>query len=207
MMDLAWTECDAAAPPATEGERRLIAKLNHRVKNLLSIVTAIAYLSLRHSRSIEEFEPAFAGRLEALSQCHDLVASAGMDDVPLARLARLLCNDLGRGGLDFSGDDVILSSKQLLGLGLILHELHTNALRHGALSRRSGHVEMGWRRLAGDVVIGWSESGMYLGGEPRHRGFGLQMIALTVKADLGGTLELDWRSEGLSATIRFPLAA
>lgn len=207
MMDLAWTECDATAPPATESERRLIVKFNHRVKNLLSIVTAIAYLSLRHSRSIEEFEPAFTGRLEALSQCHDLVARAARDEVPLATLAKLLCSDLGQGRLDFSGEDIRLSPKQLLGLGLIFHELHTNALSHGALASPAGDVEIGWGRSAGDIVVDWRESGIRLNGEPRHRGFGLQMIGLTVRADLAGTLNLDWRPKGLSATIRFPLEA
>ena len=94
---------------------------------------------------------------------------------------------------------------QLLGLSMILHELYTNAIKYGALCGEHGTVALDWDLADGEVVLVWAESGETCDPDLPSSGFGQRMIAMSVKSDLKGTIERDWRPTGLTATLRFPL--
>ena len=188
-----------------ERQQRLLREFNHRVKNMLSVVLAIAHQTARNSRDIESFEQAFSGRLETLAQGHNLLVSSEWQDVELAALAeKILIADAAAGRASYSGEPIMLSAKRVIGLVLILHELYTNAVKYGSLAVPDGRVDLDWRIEGGDAVVCWTESGRQAPNIPPEPGFGQQMITLTGKADLEGRVDFDWRDDGLRVRIRFP---
>ncbi len=94
---------------------------------------------------------------------------------------------------------------------MVLHELITNAAKYGALARPEGRILLHWERIEGedarDIRLIWKESGLSGVMPPERDGFGLKMIALSAGHELGGTAAADWRDEGLTLTLQFPLAA
>jgi two-component sensor histidine kinase len=105
----------------------------------------------------------------------------------------------------FGGPELLLKAGQVLGLSMILHELYTNAIKYGALCRDEGRIEVDWTSEDGMIVLQWRELGTPCETpEAPSSGFGQRMIAMSVKSDLNGTIERDWRSDGLTATLRFP---
>ena len=188
---------------AAERQQRLLGELNHRVRNMLSVVLAVAHQTARNSTDIGTFQESFAGRLKTLSDGHDLLVASEWKEVELATLAnKLLGADAGRAS--FSGEPIELSARRVIGLVLILHELYTNAVKYGALKVPGGRIDLDWRLENGDAVICWEERGLEGVQAPSGTGFGQQMIAMTARADLQGSVEFDWRTDGLVAIIRFP---
>jgi PAS domain S-box-containing protein len=192
---------------AAERQQRLLSELNHRVKNMLSVVLAIAHQTARNSADIETFKEGFTGRLETLAEGHDLLVASEWEEVDLATLAeRVLGADASAGHASFSGEPVQLSANRVIGLVLVLHELYTNAVKYGALAVSTGRVDLEWSIEDGEVLVCWRESGVHGIEEPSHEGFGRQMIAMTARADLQGNVEFDWGDQGLLVEIRFPIA-
>ena len=190
---------------ADERQQRLLKELNHRVKNMLSVVLAIAHQTARNASDMEQFQHAFAGRLETLAQGHELLVASEWQDIDLAELAsKLLGAEAASGRATIGGEPVLLSAKRVIGLVLILHELYTNAVKYGALAVPSGRIDLEWHVEDGEAVVCWRESGLAGVEEPSRQGFGQQMIAMTAKADLQGSAEFDWRDDGVVVTIRFP---
>ena len=198
----------------TERQRQLlIAELNHRVKNSLAIVQALAHQTLRSSASPERFIEAFGGRLAALARVHTLLAHAHWSG---AALHELIAEQLQpyrtaeRADLSIGGEDAWLAPSAALTLGLVLHELATNAASHGALTSPSGRIEIrsqvqtaadGRRRAA----LVWRErDGPPIAG-PGPRGFGVTLIERGLPYQLAGTVALEFRRAGLQCTIDFPL--
>ena len=193
---------------AAERQQRLLREFNHRLKNLLSVVLALAHQTARNSPDIDSFQHAFVGRLETLARGHDLLVASEWKEVDLKALAtQILGADVAADRTSLSGEAVHLSAKQVIGLALILHELYTNALKYGALAKPAGRIDIHWHIEGGQGILCWREGGLEGIEKPSSHGFGQQLIALTAKADLQGNVEFDWRSEGLMATIRFALPA
>ncbi len=129
----------------------LINELNHRVKNTLATVQSIAYQSLQYATSMDSFTETFNARLLALSQTHDLLTTgdwihASLHDLVLSELA-LYRNEAN--AVSIHGDDVQLQPRVVVALGMLIHELSTNAVKYGALSTPDGHVEV---KLSIDVA-------------------------------------------------------
>jgi two-component sensor histidine kinase len=191
-------------------QRLLLDELNHRVKNTLAVVRSIAGQTLRGGRTLAEARDALAERLRALAEAHDLLTGSGWRGAGLRALAEA---ELGpyAGRASAEGPDLTLGPKAALALGLALHELATNAAKHGALSVPGGRVEVAWG-LEGDanervLRLGWRE----LGGPPvaatsRH-GFGRTLIEQGLRHDLGGEVALEFRPEGLACELRVPASA
>lgn len=191
---------------AAERQQRLLSELNHRVKNTLSVVLAIAHQTARNSADIESFHKAFIGRLATLAQGHDLLVASEWHDVDLTALAgQVLGAEAVAGRASIGGEPVLLSANRVIGLTLILHELYTNAVKYGALAAPGGRVDLDWRVEGDDVIVCWREKSVGDLGRPAREGFGHQMIAMTARADLQGSVEFNWRSDGLLAAIRFPV--
>jgi len=196
-----------------EAHRRqelLLAELSHRVKNMLAVVTGIAHQTARACSSLEDFTPAFAGRLQALARGHDILTVGDWEGASLPELVEAL---LGPYALPtdmratFGGPPVNLDAKQVLSLSMVIHELITNATKYGAFSQPTGHVAVSWDWSTADrpehLRFTWKETGLTGVKEPSRNGFGLKMISLSATHELGGSSEIEWRDDGLLFTLQF----
>jgi PAS domain S-box-containing protein len=194
---------------ASERQQLLINELNHRVKNTLALVQSIAGLTIRSSETLAEFRGAFEKRLGALSRAHDLLNRTWWGAVPLRAVLEAELAPFGeRGRVELVGDDVALSPRQGIALTLILHELATNAAKHGALSVSKGRLRVAWERAAdtSEVILAWDENDGPAVDAPTRKGFGSKLIDRSVKGDLGGRLEQHFDIAGYRCVIRFSLA-
>lgn len=196
---------------AERSRELLVTELNHRVKNTLSTVQAIAAQSLRTTAGAAGMGRDFVGRLQALMRSHDLLSDQGWQPVDLARVVRAgLAPWLEAGrNIRLGGSGRIqLNPAQTQAIVLALHELATNAMRHGALSRQGGEVEVAWSLGEDGVVsLGWRESGGPPVRAPVHerRGFGLRLLERGLVHDLGPGAEVQLRfpEDGVEAQMRF----
>ena len=190
---------------AAERQQRVLQESEHRVRNMLTVVAAIAQQTARASSDIDSFSEAFSGRLQSLARAHQLLVGHVWNDVALSALAeQVLGGDVADGRARFGGPEILLGPRQLMGLSMILHELYTNAVKYGSLCAEGGRVELDWSVEGTEVCVVWAEHGGTCASELPSSGFGQRMIALTVQSDLKGTIERDWRPEGLCAKVRFP---
>ncbi len=206
-----------------EGLRRLLlAELNHRVRNALAAVQSVAATTARSAADAGSFWEAFAGRLRAMARAHDVVAGRGWTEG--ADLRALLEAELtpylhtsGANGprAELSGPRVRLGPATALALALALHELATNAARHGALSVASGRLRVHWS-LAADPSVGpfpssrlrldWlEEGGPAPASPPLRRGFGTRLLSSALPAQLGGRVSLHFAPSGLHAVVEAAL--
>lgn len=184
-------------------------ELQHRVKNSLAVVQSIANQTLHSSETMEDFKPAFEGRLHALAGANDLLLQTKWTGEHLssivARQVEPLLNVLAR-QLDTSGEDVMVPAGLVVPLSLALHELATNALKHGSLKSVQGHVAIMWRVAQVDdqreLVLTWTESGGPPPCEPHRRGFGSLIIQRGIPA---ARVTHDLTSGGLVCVIRVAL--
>ena len=169
---------------ADDVRQLLIGELNHRVKNTLAIVQSFATQTARNSRTIGDFVASFNGRLHSLSGAHNALTDENWSG---ARILPLITSQIaviaGSGGrTDVSGPDVFLPPQAALHMTLILHELATNAVKHGALSNSTGSVAIRWTVVDGspkELVLTWTERGGPPVVRPATRGFGLSLIERT----------------------------
>ncbi len=214
---------------ADERLRLLMGELSHRVKNTLASVLSIARQSIHGAASLDEFEDVFMGRLMALSEAHGLLFQSNWTEAAL-------CDVVGRtlapfrreiggqetdgqvtggqeigGRIDAAGPPVRLTPKMALALGMMVHELAINAVKHGALQVAEGHVEIAWSSVAdpegegAHVELHWTERGGPLVAPPARHGFGTKLIERGVVYELDGAVSLDFAPEGFSCRIDFPL--
>lgn len=187
----------------------LLAELNHRVKNTLAVVQAIAHQTFRTNASPEARE-AFDGRLMALAAAHNLLTQSDWQQASLEQIATdaLQAQGLGEARIALKGPSVLLPPKEALAIALALHELHTNAVKYGALSNDSGRVAVSWE-LTNDgsrrLSILWRESGGPPVLVPTRKGFGSKLFEQMLAQDLNGEVVIDFRPEGVVCTIDAPL--
>jgi PAS domain S-box-containing protein len=217
--------------PRKEWEERqalLMAELNHRVKNTLATVQSLAQQTARGAVAaegpdrppLERYLGDFQARLMALARGHDLLTArtwrgAALDEVVLAALAPWRSADGGQQPqptrFQIEGPPIWLEPRQALALALALHELATNAAKHGALSRPEGRVVARWQhdRQDGMTTLTWQEQGGPTVRAPARRGFGTRLLQRGLSAELGrdATVSLRYDAAGFGATIRFRAAA
>jgi two-component system CheB/CheR fusion protein len=163
---------------AEQHQRLLVDELNHRVKNMLTVVISMATQTLRRSDTMKEFEKNYMGRVYALSAAYSLLSDEGWQTVSLEAL---LLQELqpfrspSRSNIVLEGPNVLLEPRAALSLGMAVHEMTTNAIKHGALSVPEGIVRVAWhveRSPVGEVlVMSWSEANGPPVSPPAHRGF------------------------------------
>lgn len=194
------------AQQAAEQHRDLLAReLDHRIKNLLATVQALARQSFRHSRLNDGSLEAFYGRLSVMADAHKLLTarhseSADVAAVVQTAIAPFVGQDAERFSL--SGPVVELHAKAALSLAMAMHELCTNASKYGALSTNTGRVSVGWALTEGQqIILTWRESGGPLVTPPTGEGFGSRMIQRALAADMGATVNFDYAPTGLTCTI------
>lgn len=213
---LAGTIQDITDRHAAEERRELLTQeVNHRARNALAIVQAI--LRVTHAATPAEFVQLVEGRIAALARAQSLLAAEGWSGAPLATLItdelapfgavdQLDSNDGGRFHLD--GPAFRVRSEAVQPLGMVLHELATNAAKHGALSVPEGRVAVRWAvdEVAGLLRLRWTETDGPPPGFPTRRGVGSRVIETTVTGQLGGVVDRRWPEEGLTCDISLPLA-
>ncbi|WP_348626417.1 HWE histidine kinase domain-containing protein [Mesorhizobium sp. AA23] len=202
---------------ATERTRReaevevLFGELRHRMKNLLGLVRALANQTKAEGVSGEEYRDAFLGRLTAIVDANEQGFIGGGDGSLEALVLRTLEPfAVSSDAIEIDrGPPVHLNAKQLMSLGLALHELAMNALKYGALSKAGGQVHVRWVIEQGDdrlLRLTWSESGGPGVAPPVSTGYGTQLIQYAVAYDLGGKVEPSYATTGLNVEMAIPLA-
>ncbi|WP_168771070.1 HWE histidine kinase domain-containing protein [Palleronia sediminis] len=198
-----------------EGREALIRELNHRVKNLFTVVGGMISMTARVSHTPREMAESLRNRVRALATAHDLIRpSIGGEAGPRQAIAvselvaALISPHLMHATehLSMSGPALHISPDGVTNLALVLHELATNAAKYGALSVPGGRLSVTWTRGDAALSLIWEErDGPAIEQEPGATGFGSQLVRTVVEGQLKGDLVTDWRPEGLRVTITLPL--
>lgn len=186
--------------------RLLVNELNHRVKNSLATIQAIAAQTFHAARSLPQAQEAFSARIVALAEAHDLLTRENWEGADLLDLlGRLEALHGGPGRFTTEGGSVRLSPRMALSLSMALHELATNAVKYGALSTREGHVRIAWTVVPGGahprLVLTWTEIGGPPVSPPTRRGFGSRLIERGLAAELSGEAHIDFQPDGVVCRI------
>lgn len=193
---------------AADRQKLMIDELNHRVKNTLATVQSIAMQTARTHDNPRSFAEAFQSRILALSHTHDLLTRSHWEGADLRSVLEHETKAHGPGRLMLNGPHVDLSPARAVSLGMIFHELATNAAKYGALACGDGRVLVDWRRVdqkSPRLDITWREVGGAKIPAPERRGFGTRLIERNVRHDLHGMVTLTYPAEGFCAEISLPL--
>jgi PAS domain S-box-containing protein len=198
---------------ADKRQKLLIDELNHRVKNTLATVQSLAWQAARPGVPPQVAQERFQERLLALSRTHNLLNETHWEG---ASLRTILETELGpyataAGRVRLDGPEVHLDARPAVVLGMAIHELTTNAVKHGALSAASGRVQVGWkiddRGGTSVLTIDWCElGGPALATQPIP-GFGSRLLRQTITRELAGQLDIRFEREGVCCTIAVPLGS
>jgi PAS domain S-box-containing protein len=195
---------------AEERQDLLIAELDHRVKNVLARVAVVAMHTRQGSGTMDEFVHALGGRIQSMAAAHSLLSQSRWYGVGLTDLIRRqLAPYTTDANTTICGPDVMLSSAETQAVAMVIHELVTNAAKHGALSSPNGRVSVSWDRAGTDatviLTIIWRELGGPPIAAPVQSGYGSSLIRDLIPHELGGTVDLTFASGGACCKIAIPL--
>jgi two-component system CheB/CheR fusion protein len=206
---------DIAGRKQAEGEAALVLnELDHRVKNILAVVSAVIAQTLKTSTTPGAFAAAMEGRIAAIARAHSLGTQTGVrGEVFLRELITTELAPYDRRGhnIAIEGDDVRLTSKASLALAMAIHELASNAAKYGSLSTHAGHLTIGWK-ISGEAAncklyLSWTEAGGPVVKPPSRRGFGSKLIERSLVHEFDAVVNPEFREAGLRCTIEIPLTA
>jgi PAS domain S-box-containing protein len=195
---------------AEEHQELLLAELDHRVKNVLAQVAAVATSTREASGSIDEFVQSLDGRIQSMAAAHTLLSKCGWQSVRLEALVRNQLAPYATGAnITIRGPDVMLASTEIQSVARVLHELATNAAKYGALSMSGGRVSLTWDRHPNgkgtNLVLLWRE----LGGPPVPTDvqpkYGTNLIRDLIPHELGGVVDLMFATAGVNCKIEIPM--
>jgi PAS domain S-box-containing protein len=190
----------------TEERQNLLAReADHRAKNALAVVQSIVRLT--KADAVKDYIVAVEGRIGALARAHTLLAQSRWQGADLAtlvdeELAPYRTSDAER--ITSGGPQVSLEPRTAQTIAVAVHELATNAAKHGALASLTGRVALGWELSGGALVMRWSETDEPAVEVPTVQGFGIKVITSSIEAQLGGKARFDWRSDGMDCTLTIP---
>jgi two-component sensor histidine kinase len=195
---------------AEERQHLLVAELDHRVKNVLARVGAVIRHTRRRCRTVDEFVEALDGRIQSIAAAHGLLSQSRWSGVGLTDLIRhQLAPYTTDANAAVDGPDVTLTSAQSQAVAMVIHELATNAAKHGALSSPDGRVSVIWECTGADAMatltITWRELGGKQFAAPVRSGYGLGLIRDLIPYELGGTVDLRFQPEGAYCKIEIRL--
>ncbi|MFL0354939.1 sensor histidine kinase [Erythrobacter sp. GH1-10] len=190
-------------------ERELLAgELAHRIKNIFSVIIGLISLHARGDETTKTFGDMLAENIRALARAQEFALQ--LDKPSEDRLDRLFAVLMapygvpGRSAVTITGDDVPVGRRAITPLALAFHELATNSAKYGALSVAEGAVEIDIAKATDTVTVRWQETGGPAIVAPDDTGFGSRLLTMAIKRQLGGTIDLEWHSEGLRAVIAIP---
>jgi two-component sensor histidine kinase/integral membrane sensor domain MASE1 len=196
-----------------ERRKLLVRELDHRVKNGLTLVQAVVDRSRENASSVEDFYLALGGRIRSMARTHSMLSREKWHGLELAELVQTeLAPFQDASGDALTGPRILLRPALAQSLSLVLHELSTNAVKHGALSRPEGRVFVTWHIESTELpdtkilVIEWQERGLPLTGEIGPEGFGTSTIRDLLKYEADAMVTLTFPEHGANCTIWLPLA-
>ena len=192
---------------AEELQRLLVNELNHRVKNTLATVQSLVVQTLRGAVDLGSARRVIDARIVALAGAHDLLTSRSWSGADVTEVVARALKPFAGGRFVIDGPSFDLSPKQTLALSLALHELATNAAKHGALSQPGGCVTLCWDQRDGELHLNWRESGGPAVVAPTRRGFGSRLLEEALVHDLGGSTSLSFAPDGVQCSITAALGA
>jgi two-component system, chemotaxis family, CheB/CheR fusion protein len=198
---------------AEEHQRVLVAELNHRVRNMLTVVVALAKQTLASDRPTQELKEAFIGRIQSMANAYTLISRENWNDVALGDILQVELEsyldgaEQGAERVTVEGPPMMCRPATALAFSLVVHELATNAAKYGALSNADGSLAVSWTIENGEtLVLEWRESSSRASAPPRGKGgLGSKLIERQMKSFPGATMELDYAKEGLQARFTIPL--
>jgi two-component system CheB/CheR fusion protein len=197
---------------AEERALLLMAELDHRVKNILAVVSAVVAQTLRPGRPTDEISADIQGRIMAIARAHNLLTDGGGVDGSLGEMITTELQPYNDGReINIEGPDVVLTSRSSLSLALVIHELATNAAKYGGLSVEGGRLDVIWEVTGGadaaTLEIDWRESGGPSVARPSRRGFGTKLIEISLVRGLGATVDRYFDEAGHRCRMAIPLKA
>jgi PAS domain S-box-containing protein len=183
----------------------LAREVDHRARNALAVVQSIVRLT--RGRNVSDYVAAVEGRIKALARAHTLLSDSRWHSADLGALVGEELDPYRSGEtekVEIVGPNVSLMPHMAQGLALALHELATNAAKHGALSSMAGKVSLGWQTQPDLLVLHWVETGGPRIAPPTARSFGLKVIRASIENQLGGKVAFDWVPEGMRCTLSIP---
>jgi PAS domain S-box-containing protein len=196
---------------ADEHQRLLIAELDHRVKNVLARVGAVALYTRQGNSTMDEYIQALDRRIQSMAVAHELLSQGRWKGVSVADVVRSqLAPYATDANITAGGPDIMLTAAATEALGMVLHELVTNASKYGALSTPDGRVSVRWEcQYRGDaaagLMIAWRETGGPPVSTPTQHGYGTSLISDLIPHELGGAVDLAFSQDGVSCKIEIPL--
>jgi PAS domain S-box-containing protein len=192
---------------ADETQLLLVGELNHRVKNTLATVQAIAQQTLKRTQTPADFVRSFSGRIQSLARVHNLLSATTWQSAGLRELIRdqLLNGAVDKTRIAIAGPELTLGPQTALHMAMILHEMGTNAVKYGALSGADGTISIRWSADNGSLTLCWQEHGGPAVATTTKRGFGTALIEQSAKSE-GGTARMRSGKTGVEWEIRLPFA-
>jgi two-component sensor histidine kinase len=182
---------------------QLMAELDHRVKNVLAAVQALAQQTAKRTTSLDSFLQTFGGRLKAMASANELLTAARWRGAAIDHLAAAELGAMAPGQTSWQGPELFLTPRAANALALALHELATNAVKFGALSVEGGHVKLSWKALpSGGFEAVWSESGGPTVAAPGRTGFGTTLLGQVTGRELNGDTTVEYRPAGVRVRFR-----
>jgi PAS domain S-box-containing protein len=206
------TMVDLSRRKAAENRQNLLTReLDHRIKNTLALVVSISARTASNTDTVQAFQKAFTGRIQALAATHSLLLESSWSSLKLGEIVRSELApyiDAAADQVTIEGLNVAVMPRAAIAFGLIAHELTTNAAKYGALSQEGGHVAV--RALgrdnekSGAFVLEWRESGGPRVTPPERKGFGHTVIARSLQYSAGGSAEFDFDPSGVVCRVSIP---
>ena len=195
---------DITERKTSEEARALLAReVDHRAKNALAVAQAL--VGLTRADTVDDFAEAIRGRISSLARAHTLLSQSQWRGVPLDQL---ICDELlpyaKESQLSVHGPPIACSAAAVQSLSLLFHELATNAVKHGALGREGGHVDVHWNLNADAMIVSWKESGGPKVAPPKRLGFGTKLLRQVTGRQLDAQLDFHWNPSGLCVEIQLP---
>jgi PAS domain S-box-containing protein len=200
------TAIDITKRKEAEQRQDLLAReVDHRARNALAVVQSIVRLT--RAGTVDGYVAAVEGRIKALARAHALLSDsrwhgADLDALVMEELAPYRLTEAEK--VKISGPKVSLLPHMAQGLALALHEMATNAAKHGALSSMAGKVSVAWQAQGDSLILQWVETGGPRIAPPPARSFGLNVIRASIESQLGGKTTFDWDPEGMKCTLSIP---
>ena len=195
---------DVSDGKAAEAQLRTVSlELEHRIRNLLTVVSGIVRATAKHETDVDSFADQLTARLSALASVQGLILAAPDRAIDLGRLVEATLAPFAMPGLTTEGETVWVPAASAVPLALALHELATNSLKYGGLSIPGGSVKLSWRETRGVAEIDWSEAGGNPSQQVTNAGFGTNLINIAIKGLPKGMLMRRLEPHGLRVLMSF----
>ena len=195
----------------SESRDLLARELSHRIKNIFAVISGLVLLRARNRPEYKDFASELGEAIRALGRAHDFVRPLGSEKGnELRGLLDVLMAPYGiRDGkqVEVHGVTVAMGKRAATPLALIFHELATNSAKYGALSREEGRVRIELAEAGDTITIDWRETGAPGSEPPEHAGFGSQLLDMSVRSQLDGSMEREWGEDGLKVHLAIPTAS